>query len=152
MHIKENLSHHQHRRAFKRGDAFHCSCPSPRHQQRLVQLLYTADRARGAGCGQDTHLPYTVLVQRWWWSTLWRRVARRSHFQVTVGAAAPGLTFFRATCHSVSGWLLLLLRGEATRPARGPFAGARWRSARGLRVLKARQGPGSFCGVTVSQW
>lgn len=58
----------------------------------------------------DTHLPYTVLVQRWWRSTLGRRVARRGHFQVSIGAAAPGETSFRAFWHSVSGWLLLVRR------------------------------------------
>lgn len=52
----------------------------------------------------DTHLPYTVLVQRWRRSTLGGRVAGGGHFQVTVGAAAPGVTFFGAPRHSVSDW------------------------------------------------
>lgn len=102
---------------------------------------YTADWAsqcRESRLRTDTHLPYTVLVQRWWRSTLGGRVARRGHFQVTVGAAAPGVTFFGATWHSVSGWLLLEAVSE------GSFCRCKVDLCAGLRIQKARRGPGSF--------
>lgn len=91
----------------------------------------------------DTHLPYTVLVQRWWRSTLGGRVAGGGHFQVTVGAAAPGVTFLGAPWHSVSGCLLL----EATRSARVLFSRCKVDRCTGLRIQTARHGPVSWCGV-----
>ncbi len=126
----------------KHGNAFWLLSLSAQHQQRygLLVTRLTGPVNAESGLRTDTHLPDTVLVQRWWRSTLGGRVARRGHFQVTVGAAAPGVTFFGATWHSVSGWLL----PEAV--SEGPFCRCKVDFCAGLRIQKARRGPGSFCG------
>lgn len=98
----------------------------------------------------DTHLPYAVLVQRRWRSTLRGRVARGGPFGVSVGAAAaaPGATSFRAAWHSVLGWLPVKNLGAVSE---GLYAGARWMCA-GLSMHRARRGPASFCVVSESLW
>lgn len=146
----------------KRGNAFDCSPRATRSISISTSTSSGAGRSShgspgpaNAGMRTDTHLPYTVLVQRWRWSTLGRRVTGGGHFQVRVGAAAPGETFFRAYWHSVSGCLLLplplLLLLDATGSERGSFCRCKVQSlCGGLRIRTARWYPASWCGVTNS--
>lgn len=105
----------------------------PQHQQRcgLLFTRLTGPVNAESRLRTDTHLPYSVLVQRCWRSTLRCCVARRGQFQVTVGAAAPWTAVFGATWHSVLGWLLPLLPLlKADRSLWLLLPGARWVSVR----------------------